>query len=87
MIQQSSAMVEAAAAGAVRAFLRELLADPDLAGLTALVPRDRELTITDALPMIPVVMAQLRTPVDQLRTIAAVAHAYLRAAGLRVSEE
>lgn len=68
-------------------FWLELRADPDLAGLAALVPSDRELTIVDALPLIPAVMALLRTAPDQLRLLERASRAYLRAAGLHICEE
>ena len=68
-------------------FWDELRADPDLAGLTALVPTDRALTFIDAIPLAPVAMSYLRTPADQLHVLDRVAHAYLRATGLHVSEE
>ena len=68
-------------------FWLELREAGDLSWIPALLPADRKLGLLDLFPLAPVVMAQLSTPVDQLRTLDALARAYLRAAGLHVSED
>lgn len=66
---------------------QELRHDPRVADLAALVASDRELGPMDVLGLFPAVLAALATPERQLEAIDAAAHAYLRAAGLHVTEE
>jgi len=68
-------------------FWEELKSDPHLAPIAAFVPSNRSLTILDAIPLVPAVMPYLSTSADQLRVLDAAVHAYLRAAGLHISEE
>lgn len=68
-------------------FWLELRADPRLSGLMALVPTDRKLGIADGFSLLPVVLASLSDPAAQLRALDAATRAYVRAAGLHISEE
>lgn len=52
---------------------------PRLVDLAALLPQDRALGLLDVLPMVPLVMAHLATPRDQLQVLDALSSAYLRA--------
>lgn len=65
----------------------EVRQDPRLSELAALAPTDRRLSILDGIGLLPVVMAILSGPQRQLDTLDAAARAYLRAAGLHISEE
>lgn len=80
-------MVDLQADEVLGRFWTELGQDAALSALVALVPTDRKLTIFDALPLAPVVMAQLRTPAQQLQVLDALGHAYARARGLHFAEE
>ena len=68
-------------------FWEELRTEPALVDLAALVPTDRRLDILSAIPLVPLVMARLSTPVDQLRVLDALGHAYARARGFHFAEE
>ena len=65
----------------------ELRGDPRLADLLALVPDDRKLGLADGFALLPALLAMLAGPERQVEVIDAAARAYLRAAGLHVTEE
>lgn len=66
---------------------QELRDDPRVADLVALVPTDRELGLMDGFALLPGVLAALGGPERQVEAIDAAVRAYLRAAGLHVTEE
>jgi hypothetical protein len=68
-------------------FWAELRQEPRLSDLVALVPANRALSIVDGITLLPAVMALLGAPGRQLDVIDAAARAYVRAAGLHISEE
>jgi hypothetical protein len=65
----------------------ELRADGRMASLLAMAPSDRALGFGDLLPLVPLLMVQLRDSDAQLAALDAISRAYARAAGLHFTED
>jgi hypothetical protein len=65
----------------------ELRDDPRVADLVALVPSDRRLGIAEGMALLPSVLVALGGPQRQVECIDAAVRAYLRAAGLHITED
>jgi hypothetical protein len=68
-------------------FWAEIRQDPRLVSMATVFPADHKLDLLDALPLAGLLMAQLRTPDDQVQALDALAHAYARASGLHFTED